>query len=822
MSSFTTWSTVDLRVNATLKISLINFHLILFVIVFFVDDDPLLAIKYFHPSWVSDMQKLALCGQLMGLMNFTGEFFHPEIISLQNGKFKIERFGRFILAMGTDRNIQESLLTHRADLMVNILRLYHQDIETIHRQFNEAKNFSDKLYHIFETYLPILQYNGNLLQNVYKLFLPKSASNLYLDAIQILEHVAGRQGIMGGVILHNNKVLASTFSVDLTKILTATDPFRIKTTAEIERNVNFHIPMGSQIIKVYVRIGEYNRMKRQIKKVGDSTSLSLQNSQPLPFSIKKKPKEGLKRDKSLIFSNIPEEEALVEIPSPEKTRHFNRPNHLPLKFKTVQPRDLPESGIASIISFDESDSFADFIGRTSVCATPMTENTILTGPMPSIFATAQATEVDIVEPLVQPGSAEDEKAKELEQIYINYANNPFKDNQWKKSWNELSKITDLDDDNNSTYKVYNTIADPTYPIFNQKKQPLSKSLFDDYQNLFITNVNFFKPPEAKKEPKNEVKQEPKKAELDPMIVKKPSENKNSPSNILRNQKKKMMRLPIKSFSLEMDSGKPSTSSASVSAASIATSMFDSPTTKAKKYMGSLQLTPLMSKLTLLAMSENENFSSGFSSFDLPTPSYFDTPVDNSNRSIFSRLTKVDEEKPNEPNDVDADSNEMRRVDLFVCGQQNMTLMVIADEDLMTSSQLIVQSMFEICVNRLSRLEQKLNEIINVTVDLKASDYAFLNLDKGWDVLKRGGAWQQNDLLTLLMMHDNFADKSLSDIIIRTNDSVLYGHNKSGESEIYYQHASQKQSSGGLPAPSDFTVISQAKRRLERDHSLVLF
>lgn len=765
------------------------------------------------------MQKLALCGQLMGLMNFCCEFNHPDIISLQNGKFKINRVGRFILAMGTDRNIQESLLIHRSDLMVNIFGLYHKDIETLYSQFEGQKNFSDKLYHIFETYMPILQYNG-LIQNVYKLFLPKSASNLYLDAIQILEHIACKQGILGGMILHHNKVIASQFSVDLTKILTATDPVRIKTTAEIERNVNFHIPMGSQILKVYVKASEYNKLQKKIRKVNESTSLSLQNSLPLPFSIKKKPKEPpsmMKRDKSLIFSNIPEEEALVEIPSPEKSKNISRPNHLPLKFKTVQPKDLPESGIASIISFDESDSFNDFIGRTSVCATPMTENKILTGPMPSLFATAQATEVDLVEPIAESDAVQEKKPqRELEKVYINLANNPFKALQRKKSWHELNKITDLDevDDNCSSHKAYNTITDPVYPIFSQKKRPLSKVLFDDYQNLFITNPNFYKPPEPVK--KLQKTPEKKRFESDPMIMKKQPDNKSSPSKILRNQKKKMMRLPIKSFSLEMDSGKPSTNSASNN-----TSIFDSPSTKAKKYTGSLQLTPLMSKLTLLAMSENENFSSGFSSFDLPTPNYYDTPIDNTNRTIFSRLSKVDEEK-HEATDEAIESSEMKRVDLFVCGQQNMTLMVIADEDVMKSDQQIVQAMFEICVNRLSRLEQKLNEIINVTVDLKASDYSFMNLDKQWDVVKRGGAWQQDDLQTLLLMHDNFENKNISDIIIRTNDSLLYGHNKSGESEIYYQQASQKQSSGGLPAPSDFTVISQAKRRLERDHSLVLF
>lgn len=721
--------------------------------------------------------------------------------------------------MGTDRNIQESLLNHRAELMVNILRLYHRDIETIFEQFSEQKNFSDKLYHVFETYLPILQYNGSLLQNVYKLFLPKSASNLYLDAIQILENVACRPGILGGMILHHNKVLATQFSIGLTKTLTATDPFRIKTTAEVERNVNFHIPTGAQILKVYIKVGEHKRLQRQIKKVSDSTSLGIQNSQPLPFSIKKKPKESLKRDKSLLFSNIPEEEALVEIPA------RNRPNHLPLKFKTVQSRELPESGIASVISFDESDSFADFIGRTSVCATPMTENKILTGPMPSIFAqqenfnkTGAQPENEVQQEIFKENEVQVEEAqpenlitvqaetkvtKEFKQIFINHASNPFRVHL-KKSSNDLTQITDLDDDTSESNNVYNTISDPLYPIFNQKRLPLSKSLFDDFQNLFITDVNFFKEPEAKV--KSPVPVEVKKLELDPMIAKKPLENKNSPSKILRNQKKKMMRLPIKSISLEADSGKPSTSSGSNA------SIFDSPTTKTKKYMGSLQLTPLMSKLTLLAMSENENFSSGFSSLDLPTP----TPVET---RVFNRLSKVDEEK-HDDDEVVEESDEMRRVDLFVCGQQNMTLMVIADEDLMKSDQQIVQHCFELCVNRLSRLEQKLNEIINVTVDLKASDYAFVNLDKSWDVLKRGGAWQQNDLQTLLQMHDNFADKNISDIVIRTNDSVLYGHN-SGESEIFYQHASQKRSSG-LPAPSDFTVIAQAKRRLERDHSLVLF
>lgn len=61
-------------------------------------DDLTNSVLYFHPSWVSDLQKLSLCGQLMGTTHFLKDsFFPPKIISLQSGKFVIKNFGRFIL-----------------------------------------------------------------------------------------------------------------------------------------------------------------------------------------------------------------------------------------------------------------------------------------------------------------------------------------------------------------------------------------------------------------------------------------------------------------------------------------------------------------------------------------------------------------------------------------------------------------------------------------------------------------------------------------------------------------------------------------------------
>lgn len=140
-------------------------------------DDPYDAVLYFHPSWVSDTQKLSLCGQIMGTAHFLRDSFgQAKIIALQNGKFVLKEFGRFVMAIGTDRNIHESILEHRAELLTSFIQLFHKNLQTIHEQFTisgQYKNLSDKFYHIFETYLPILQYNGLVLQNMPISLLPK-------------------------------------------------------------------------------------------------------------------------------------------------------------------------------------------------------------------------------------------------------------------------------------------------------------------------------------------------------------------------------------------------------------------------------------------------------------------------------------------------------------------------------------------------------------------------------------------------------------------------------------------------------------------------
>lgn len=150
------------------------------------------------------------------------------------------------------------------------------------------------------------------------------------------------------------------------------------------------------------------------------------------------------------------------------------------------------------------------------------------------------------------------------------------------------------------------------------------------------------------------------------------------NNKVKNSRKKMLMLPLKSLTTEKEFVKPMATSGSL--------ILESPSLS-KNFMGNLQLTPLMSKLTLLAMTETEIHSSGFSSFDIQTPttnyySNLETPIDN---KFFSSRLKTEDDI------VEDESDEMVKVDLFICGQQNMSLILIMDEN-SSSSQSLVQSM----------------------------------------------------------------------------------------------------------------------------------
>ncbi|XP_052741595.1 uncharacterized protein LOC112057897 isoform X2 [Bicyclus anynana] len=827
------------------------------------EDDPADAVLYFHPGWVSDTQRLALAGQVVGAAHCIKSLFsQPLAITLQSGKFIIREYGRYILAIGSDRNIPDWVLKNRASLLTSMIKVYHGDLQALADSLEDQKRLAEKLYQIFETYLPVLQYGCHIFQRVPMLSLPKSATSVYMESMQILEHCRRSKGVLGGVILYNNKIISTQLPPSLTSYLTVVDPYRIKSPAE-NLETDTPLPLGAQLLVVYVGKKTYNALRKQTDKLqdfyqkGDEVIAKYKKLQEAERErARDHPQSGMKRDKSLLFTAVPEEDhTMISPPNKEENPGVERKPSMPdvVPF-TNKPRPRPNKLSLSFknqksLDEDAKENENVFTGQTSVCSTPMVEYKRLHGNMLSICQNPDkpdfiADERENVEPDVlknienTTNGMDDEKRDTKIILDSNCIGEHFINKP--EPIRKLASVTDLQEtfrklstrtsskmklkrskidgqsDPSPEEKSQNTmtINDPLFPVFRNDGVAISESLFNQYLEQYYSGIK------QKTKEDNMFNFNLKLCELDKFkdfdsdLIKSPQRTpkkvaKDSTKTIQSDQsRRKSLSLPLKSLSESSET-------------QIGT---ESETVSLKKKLSGVQLTPLMEKLSHLAFSDK---SSGYSSRvmtplelrELLTPAL-------EKQVTFSERTQVRHEESEESeSDGDSDvetlptySAEAVKCALFVSGLHNMALLSLLDLDAANDADTI-NSLWETSLNALGPIEQKCIEPLTTETD--ASDYSYLVLDPDWGTVKKGGPWAALDIATMGYIHNEFEEQpDLTEFILRSEDSVVLGA-ACGGAQIYYQESGARQA--GPPPPSDIlaTAPLRARRRLHRDHSALL-
>ncbi|XP_043504941.1 uncharacterized protein LOC122525964 isoform X2 [Polistes fuscatus] len=842
------------------------------------EDDPGEAVMYFHPAWVSPTQRLALAGQLMGINQFLATSFSPpHSVCLQGGKFVFKKFGQYILAVGTDRNIHDWVLERRANTLESILTFFHCDLVKISESFNNDRNkFTEKLYQMFETYLPILQYSANLFSNIPVIKLPKSASNIFLEAMQILQYCQETNGIMGGALFYNNKVVATQLNADLTKQIVIMDPYRIKAPAE-RVDTEFHLPVGVQLIRVYIKEKQYTELmqeannERYLNSYLDSMAqkLSSQKKSMRKNSMKEPHMSGTKRDMSRIFT-VPEEGELEPM-------HCNN--------GTTSISSLPITVYSSPVKCKQEYKieFNEYTNpqTPSVCSTPLKDvNRVLHGS--AVLICNMNDSADISKEKQEKESKEikeniddipDVVKEALRCKHLNKLKNP---SARRKSWRSKDPIkkslstSDLEisldkissdiplrtytlglpnlnknlhvncDMDMLTSKLlpekntFHTITDPCYPVFRSDGLPVSQALYEQYIashyeelqddsatiNDYIDN-RFLRLPDslessskASKAYNENASRDLKKDEIAASCDAKVDNKSKQESN------RKGMSLPLKPLNILDNDDKYKSESECNNECNFLQ----------KRKLEGLQLTPLMSKLTLLA----DERTSGFCSKET-TPSEFrdifgfssttNQLVKQKLEAVSKETDKENESKSDESECVGAikDESNIVQIELFLCGHQNMVLVLLMENGTANNPDLI-HSLWQTCIKTLGGLEFQLQQCLDPLPSNENKElYSILSVDAEWDTINRSGLWGVTELDMVSCLHDRFRQASnLTDVIVRTEDAVVYG-NQCGQIEVFYQQAVAPNISGGLPTPADLmgTISLKAKRRLERDHGIVL-
>lgn len=489
------------------------------------------------------------------------------------------------------------------------------------------------------------------------------------------------------------RVIATQLPSGITKKFIITDHHQIKSTSE-SVSVNFHVPIGVQLIIVFIPIKDYRKLTNDADRAKTVMNQNVPINSIIPFQLKKK----LKRDKSLIFTNIPEE----GFPDEEEFGQFKslstiktvaaRPNHLPLRCKNNTTKDLTESGFSSI-TFDESDSFPQFIGRTSVCSTPITENKILHGMVLPICVNHNN------EPFQQATNQFDSRKPIEDTNLSNYVINPFKEEIHRNSLTDLhesiknfsrrlvmrtfslnsmkinfnynnsdaDEIEIVDFEN----KTYRTITDPTYPVFNCKGAPISKCLFQEYLDSYISSLNTIDSNNDNDKAINSTfDQFDSEINLSPVQHQQPVEPIEIDSKaILQVGQRNALSLPLKPLTLDQEGS---------SLRSAKQNIIGLPS---RKKSNGMQLTPLMTKLSILAM--HEEGSSGCASWDTTPGIEFATPIDGAAKFIRRKSSvKFDELIGG------TDTEEMQKCELFICSQQSITMILLMEENSCEKQELI--------------------------------------------------------------------------------------------------------------------------------------
>lgn len=358
------------------------------------------------------------------------------------------------------------------------------------------------------------------------------------------------------------------------------------------------------------------------------------------------PQTGMKRDKSLLFTAVPEEDHTMISPPNKEDHPFDkerkpsampdvvpftnkprqRPNKLSLSFKTQKSLDE-----------DAKENDKVFTGQTSVCSTPMVEYKRLHGNMLSICQNpdTQCPEIPVTEPDVLKNienctklNLENEKRDnkivlDMNCIADHYINKP-------EPMRKLASVTDIQETfknitNRATSKFKlrrsklplnddmspspehelkkshstMTINDPLFPVFRNDGIAISESLFNQYlehhysrmkqeskeSNMFTFNMKLCEQ-EKFEDFDSELNKSPQRTPK--KVAKDPTKTVSTDQS-----RRKSLSLPLKSLSESSDSQIGS----------------DSDTSLKKKLTG-VQLTPLMEKLSHLAFSDK---SSGYSS-----------------------------------------------------------------------------------------------------------------------------------------------------------------------------------------------------------------
>ncbi|XP_072390222.1 uncharacterized protein HPS4 [Diabrotica undecimpunctata] len=406
------------------------------------EDDEIGPILYFHPMWVPQEQKAALCGQVVGTIQCMKNIFSkPDVITLVNGKFVIIEHKQFFFVMGTDKNTPSTFLQSRAKSLFAVIEFFHKDIYSLQLNYN-SKCDVEKLQDIIDSYLKMLLVSGKLFTPKPAFVLPKSSNDIFTQAIHILECCRSGNYVLGGVVSYRNRLVVTQLCSALTQLVLLTEACGVVCSNKLIKPL-FSLPHEVQLYEVYISGNEYSKLvKLSHENIFQNLRGGITNKKPRKLSQKETSiLSTIKREQSLLFTSVPEERPVPTFePNFTPTTKKSRPRFLNLENTTTK---------SSTNKLIRQTSDYNLSSQIVVCSTPLQEQKKFVHFNP-LSLCHNESKPDIVESTNNVSSNEEGKTAKLN----------------KKIHNYISKRSQ-------------TIADPTFPVLKRDGKQMSLSFYEE-------------------------------------------------------------------------------------------------------------------------------------------------------------------------------------------------------------------------------------------------------------------------------------------------------------------------------------------------------
>ncbi|ELT91653.1 hypothetical protein CAPTEDRAFT_219024 [Capitella teleta] len=250
------------------------------------EDDLRDAIVYFFPSSIPLNDQCALCGQLMGMVEFFTAFngSPPSVYTLQKNKVAVKHLGRFTLALAGNQKEATLVLQRQLQSLYQVFVFYQGGFsQLIDRTFAKKQKFSESLQVIWDSYLPFLRRYGDTISASFEslptLELSKNVNLLFLRASHLLQFASHLPSVYSGCIMFKN-----SFPVIQSNLVSHVEIISLDTCIDYGIFQAFGLPSGVRILSVHLTQEEHKELVQSSEKSKQCSPNGKPNS-PNPTSI---------------------------------------------------------------------------------------------------------------------------------------------------------------------------------------------------------------------------------------------------------------------------------------------------------------------------------------------------------------------------------------------------------------------------------------------------------------------------------------------------------------------------------------------------------